>query len=511
MGLFAYLRLVRAGYVLAREGAFSLTEGQGIIGPAANAIWFARLIERRSVRKTGRVERLSGALQKLGPTYVKLGQVLATRADIVGPAVADDLANLQDKLPPFDEKLVPSILEGALGSNAADLSNISKPIAAASIAQVHQADLKREDGTTVKVALKFLRPDVETRFKKDLTSLKAAASFIEFVSPKSRRMHPKGVVETLERSAILELDLRMEAAAISELQDNIAEDNGFEIPTVHWSQTSRNVLATSWIDGIPIREHDKIDAAGLDRKKVAKELMQHFLRHAIRDGYFHADMHPGNLFVDPKSGGIRAVDFGIMGRIGKTEQKFLAEILYGFIKRDYQRIAQLHFDIGYVPKHQSVDDFAQSLRSIGEPLVGRNASEISMAKVLTQLLDNTALFEMEARTELVMLQKNMVLVEGVARTLDPELNMWTVSEPIVSTWVKRNVGPIGIAEDIRDTGIELLGAAKKLPKLIERYETMLDDAERQQASKPFFMKKRFAFAVWALIIAVGAAAIKTLV
>jgi len=511
MKVFAYLRLVRAGYVLAREGAFSLTEGQGIKGPAATAIWFARLIERRAVRKTGRVERLSAALQKLGPTYVKLGQVLATRADVVGPDVAKDLANLQDKVPPFDQKLVPAILDEALGESTKALSDISDSVAAASIAQVHSATLTLPGGSKQKVAVKLLRPDVEVRFKKDLASLKAAAGLAEILIPSAKRLRPKDIVDTLERSAILEMDLRMEAAAISELHENTKDDEGFEIPTVNWPQTARNVLVTSWMDGIPIRDHAALDAAGVDRKKVAKELMQHFLRHAIRDGYFHADMHPGNLFVDPKTGHVRAVDFGIMGRINKQEQKFLAEILYGFIRRDYRHISQLHFDIGYVPKNQSVDDFAQALRAIGEPLVGRPANEISMAKVLTQLLDNTALFEMETRTELVMLQKNMVLVEGVARTLDPELNIWTVSEPIVSKWVKRNVGPIGIAEEARDTVVALYGAAKKVPLLVQRYETMLEQAEKDRANPPFFMRSWFAVLVIALMIGVGAAAIKTLV
>lgn len=510
MSVLAYFRLVRAGFVLAREGAFSLTEGQEIKGPAATAIFLARLIERPSVRKTGRVERLSKALQKLGPTYVKLGQLLATRADIVGPIAAQDLSQLQDKLPPFDQRLVPEILADALGEKAATLLDISAPIAAASIAQVHSATIKGEDGSLQKVAVKLLRPDVERRFKKDLASLRAAANFVEFVAPKAKRLRPKDIVDTLERSAILEMDLRMEAAAISEITENTKDDEGFEVPTIYWPQTARNVMVTSWMDGIPIRDHEALDKAGLDRKKIAKELMQHFLRHSIRDGYFHADMHPGNLFVDPKTGHIRAVDFGIMGRISKREQKFLAEILYGFIRRDYHHISQLHFDIGYVPKDQSVSDFAQALRAIGEPLVGRPANEISMAKVLTQLLDNTALFQMQTRTELVMLQKNMVLVEGVARTLDPQLNIWDVAEPIVSKWVKRNVGPIGIAEEARDTALALYGAAKKIPALVERYEALLDEAEKDRLRTPFFMQGWIAALIVVLMIAVGAAAIKSL-
>jgi ubiquinone biosynthesis protein len=505
MSISAYFRLVRAGYVLAREGALSVTEGQGIKGPAARAIKLARLIERRSVRKTGRVERLSKALQKLGPTYVKLGQMLATRPDIVGAHVSGDLQGLQDQMPPFDQKLVPQILKSALGSAADRLDKVSDPIAAASIAQVHEAYI---DGQ--KVAVKLLRPDIEERFYKDLASMRAAASLAERFVPKSRRLRPLDVIKTLERSAFLEMDLRLEAAAISEMNENIADDPGFEIPTVVWPQTSKEVMVTSWMDGIPIRDHAKIDAAGLDRKKIAKDLLQSFLRHAIRDGFFHADMHPGNLFVAPNDGTVRAVDFGIMGRIGPEEQKFLAEILYGFITRNYQRIAQLHFDIGYVPKDQSVDDFAQALRAIGEPLVGRSADEISMAKVLTQLMDVTELFNMQTRTELVMLQKNMVLVEGVARSLDPELNMWTTAEPIVSEWVKRKVGPEGIIKEAIATGNEFLLAAKKLPDLLNRYEKMLEDAEQQKQRTPFFMKRWFAALSTILMVLVAAAALKTL-
>ncbi len=509
MGLSAYFRLLRAGYVLAREGALSITEGQGIKGPAARAIKLARLIERRSVRKTGRVERLSKALQKLGPTYVKLGQMLATRPDIVGAHVSTDLQGLQDQMPPFDQKLVPEILKRSLGNGADKLLDVSEPIAAASIAQVHQAYIEGPTGRQ-KVAIKLLRPDIEERFYKDLASMRAAAGLVERMVPKARRLRPLDVIKTLERSAFLEMDLRLEAAAISEMRENTEQDPGFEIPTVVWPQTAREVMTTSWMDGIPIRDHAKIDAAGLDRKKIAKDLLQSFLRHAIRDGFFHADMHPGNLFVAPDDGTVRAVDFGIMGRIGPEEQKFLAEILYGFITRNYRRIAQLHFDIGYVPKTQSVDDFAQALRAIGEPLVGRAANEISMAKVLTQLMDVTELFDMETRTELVMLQKNMVLVEGVARSLDPELNMWTTAEPIVSEWVKRKVGPEGIIKDAIATGNEFLLAAKKLPDLLGRYERMLELSEKHRDQTPFFMKRWFAILSVTLMLLLGAAALNSL-
>lgn len=480
MGLGTYFRLFRAGFVLAREGAFSLAEGQPIPPSAKALVGFARLIEKREVRKTGRVARLANALNRLGPTYVKLGQLLATRRDIVGPDVADDLAKLQDAMPPFDPALVPGLLDEALGDKAKSLTEISPPVAAASIAQVHRATLIHENGRKETVAIKLLRPGIEARFKRDLDGLYALARAAERIVPGAKRFRGRHVVDTLVRSAALEMDLRMEASAISEMADNIKDDPGFAVPAVHWGQSARAVLTTSWIEAIPVRETARIDAAKLSRPDLARALVRNFLRHAIRDGFFHADMHPGNLFADPGTGDIIAVDFGIMGRIGKREQRFLAEILYGFIRRDYDRIAALHIEIGYVPATHAIADFAQALRAIGEPLVGRAADEISMARVLGQLLDVTELFDMETRPELVLLQKNMVLVEGTARLLDPQFNMWEAAEPVVGEWVRRAVGPAGRAEMLLDEGQALLGAVRRLPQIAARAETVLANIEADQ-------------------------------
>jgi ubiquinone biosynthesis protein len=266
------------------------------------------------------------------------------------------------------------------------------------------------------------------------------------------------------------------------MAENIKDDEGFVIPEVSWDHTAETVLTTSWITGIPIRELDAIDAAGMDRKALSKTLLQSFLRHAIRDGFFHADMHPGNLFADPRTGAIVAVDFGIMGRISRKERRFLADILYGFITRDYRLIAQRHFDIGYVPKDQSVDDFALALRSIGEPLQGRTANEISMAKVLGQLFATTELFAMQTRPELVLLQKSMVLVEGVSRALDPDLNIWTVAEPVVGDFVRREAGPIGRLEELRDRAQVAIDTIGRLPSLVARAEAALDDYDADKRS-----------------------------
>lgn len=500
MGLGATFRLFGAGFVLAREGALSVIDARALPPMMKTGVRLGRLLERGSVRKRGPVENLRHALYRLGPTYVKIGQTLATRPDIVGADVAAHLALLQDKMEPFDAALVPQLLTAALGERAAELTEISPPIAAASIAQVHRAVLV--DGASRKdVAVKILRPGIKARFRADLEAQYAGAGLAErFVKP-LRRLRPTEVVKTLDRSARLELDLRLEAASISEMAENIKDDEGFIIPDVSWDHTAETVLTTSWVEGIPIRELEAIDAAGLNRKDLARILLQSFLRHAVRDGFFHADMHQGNLFADKTGKGIIAVDFGIMGRITRKERRFLADILYGFITRDYRMIAERHFEIGYVPRHQSVEDFALALRSIGEPLQGRMASDISMAKVLGQLFATTELFDMQTRPELVLLQKSMVLVEGVSRSLDPELNIWTTAEPVVGDFVRREAGPLGRLEDLKDHAVVALDTMGKLPGLVTRAEAALDDYDADRRSpQRRTTQTMMTIAFWVLII-----------
>jgi ubiquinone biosynthesis protein len=500
MGLAATFRLINAGFVLAREGALSVIDTAALPPVMKTGVRIGRLFERGSVRKRGLEENLRTALNKLGPTYVKIGQSLATRPDIVGIDAAANLMLLQDKMEPFDAALVPVLLKAALHDKADELKEISPPIAAASIAQVHKAVLIA-DGVRRDVAVKILRPGIKARFRADLEAQYAGAALAERWVPSLRRLRPTDVVKTLDRSARLELDLRLEAASISEMAGNIKDDEGFVIPDVSWDHTAETVLTTSWVEGIPIRELEALDAAGLDRRALSVTLLQSFLKHAIRDGFFHADMHQGNLFADPKTGAIVAVDFGIMGRISRKERRFLADILYGFITRNYRMIAQRHFDIGYVPKNQSVDDFALALRSIGEPLQGRTASDISMAKVLGQLFATTELFDMQTRPELVLLQKSMVLVEGVSRMLDPNLNIWTVAEPVVGDFVRREAGPIGRIEDLKDHAEVAMDTIGRLPGLLTRAEAALDDydAERRSPQRKT-TRTMFVIAFWVLLI-----------
>jgi ubiquinone biosynthesis protein len=443
-------RLTRAGYVLAREGVLTAVPfPEPAPLPVRAMLQVARLIQRRGAAESLGSDRLSRAVERLGPSYVKLGQFLATRPDVVGRRMASDLTALQDRVPPFGEDEARVQIALALGRPVEEIfAGFGGPIAAASIAQVHRAEVvDRDTGETRVVAVKILRPGVTRRFARDLTGFYRVARGLERLVPPTRRLKPVAIVDTLARSVALEMDFRLEAAAMSEMAENVAGDPGFRVPSVDWTRSAKSVLTMEWIDGRKLSDVEGIIADGHDPVRLAATLIQSFLRHAMRDGFFHADMHQGNLFVAP-DGDVVAVDFGIMGRLGVRERRFLAEILYGFITRNYRRVAEVHFEAGYVPAIHDVDSFAQALRAIGEPLQGHTAREISMARLLTQLFEVTELFDMQTRPELIMLQKTMVVVEGVARTLDPDLDMWRTSEPVVTEWVARNLGPVGQVEEV---------------------------------------------------------------
>ena len=467
-------RLARAGFVFAREGVFALVDTRPLPLPAKTAIALARLIERPTAKDGS--SRLAAALTKLGPTYVKLGQFLATRPDVVGKAIARDLESLQDKMAPFPQSEAEAVVAAAFGKPVADVyASFGPAVAAASIAQVHRAEVARE-GVNKPMAVKILRPNIERRFKSDLDAFFYAARKAESLSIEAQRLRPVEAVATLARSVTMEMDFRLEAAALSEMAENTRADLDFRVPTVDWDRTAREVLTLEWIDGTPLNDRAALEARGLDLPALGHTVLQSFLRHALRDGFFHADMHPGNLFVDD-DGRLVAVDFGIMGRLGPKERRFLAEILFGFITRDYQRTAQVHFDAGYVPRHHSVDSFAQAIRAIGEPIHNRTAEDISMAKLLMLLFEITGLFDMRMRPELLLLQKTMVVVEGVARTLDPKLDMWSVSEPVVREWIERNLGPVGKLEDVAEGAGEIGRFVAQVPALLSRAATLIDQLD----------------------------------
>lgn len=452
---------------MAREGAFVGVD-PAILPPAARLpLALSRLIARKE--SAGGQTGLARAMVRLGPSYIKLGQFLATRPDIVGAAAARELEKLQDRVPPFDQALAVATIEASFGRKLDQIyTEFGTPIAAASIAQVHRARVRDSRGER-EVAVKILRPGVERRFRRDLGDMFFAARLAERFSSEAQRLRLISVVETLARSVKMEMDFRLEAAAASEFAENTADDPDFIVPNVDWDRTAKDVLTTEWIVGTPLSNIAALQDAGFDLPRLGRIVIQSFLRHAVRDGLFHADMHQGNLFVDAQ-GRIVAVDFGIMGRLDSNERRFLAEILYGFITRNYRRVAEVHFEAGYVPRIHRVDDFAQAVRAIGEPIHSHTADQISMAKLLTLLFEITALFDMQTRTELVMLQKTMVVVEGVARSLDPRLDMWGTAEPVIGAWIREKLGPKGMLEDAGRSLASLGALARQLPALVERAE-----------------------------------------
>ena len=408
----------------------------------------------------------------MGTTFIKLGQFLATRPDIIGEDIAKELEKLQDKLPPFQLEEAKNILKKELGKENFDkIINFSDPIAAASIAQVHFATIN-DSAEKKEVAIKILRPNIEKIFNEELDALMLLAYIIQNLVRKTKRLKLIEVVQLLREITNIEMDLRFEAAAANELYENTKNDIGFNVPKIYWNHTSKRVLCLDKINGISIREIENLKSLNIDTKKLAKDIIQHFLRHAVRDGFFHADMHQGNLFIT-KNGNIMPVDFGIMGRLDKNNRKYLAEILFGFIKRDYKKVAEIHFLAGVVSKEVSKDEFAQALRSIGEPIFGQSVKNISGSKLLSQLFEITEKFNMQTQIQLLLLQKTMVVVEGVARKLDPDTNIWNISRPILENWLKEVKNPINKASKIVNEASEVLKRFPDLPIIMDRANNIM--------------------------------------
>jgi len=412
-------------------------------------------------------QRLCNSIQEMGTTFIKLGQFLSTRPDIIGSEVAKKLENLQDKLPPFSSEEAKKIMKKELGENNYNsLINISEPVAAASIAQVHKAQLN-DNETIMDVAIKILRPNIKKKFNEEIDALMLLAFIIEGTVKKTKRLKLVEVVFLLKEITNLELDLRFEAAAANEFLENTKNDVGFNVPEIFWNFTSENILTLEWIDGISIREKEELQKRKIDTKELASNVIQHFLRHSIRDGFFHADMHQGNLFIN-KSGEIIPVDFGIMGRLDKLNKRYLAEILFGFVKRDYKKVAEVHLIAGLVPKNVSIDEFAQALRSIGEPIFGQSVKDISGGNLLKQLFEITEKFNMQTQPQLLLLQKTMVVVEGVARQLNPETNIWKTSKPVLENWLKETKDPINYLNETIENTSEVIKRLPELPEIMDK-------------------------------------------
>ena len=411
-------------------------------------------------------ERLCKSIQSMGTSFIKLGQFLSTRPDIIGDKLALNLEKLQDRVPPFSTDTAKQILKRNLGEENYNLIiNFSEPVAAASIAQVHKAQIN-DNGTIKDVAIKILRPNIKKIFNDQIEALMLLAYIIENLNNKTKRLRLVEVVFLLKQITNHEMDLRFEAAAANEYAENTKNDVGFSVPKIYWNFTSEEVLTLDWVEGISIRERNKLEEKNINIKLIASDVIQHFLRHAVRDGFFHADMHQGNLFIN-ENGQIVPVDFGIMGRVDKINRRFLAEILYGFIQRDYKKVAEVHILAGLVPKNTQMESLSQALRSIGEPIFGQKVKDISGGKLLKQLFDITEKFNMQTQPQLLMLQKTMVVVEGVARKLNPDTNIWDTSKPVLEKWLKETKDPISnLTDSLKNTA----NAINKLPDLPEMME-----------------------------------------
>lgn len=490
------VRLVRTLATLERTGAI------GVVLDAFNAPPRLRIVVRvlgwpfkflGGLKGDPALPPATRALTALGPAYIKFGQILSTRPDVVGEELAEQLKYLQDKLPPFPVETARKMIEAELGLPVDQIfSTLSEPVAAASIAQVHRATLA-EGGQDV--AVKVLRPGIERAFRTDIDAFYLMASLVDALAPAARRLRPMDVIAHFEGVVMGELDLRLESAAAGEFAANTREDAGFRVPKPIWHLSGRRVMTLGWAEGLSMSDNAAIDAAGHDRKVLAARVLQLFLRHALRDGYFHADMHQGNLKV-AADGAIIAYDFGIMGRLDEYTRRVYAEILFGFIRRDYRRVAEVHFEAGYVPADRDIDEFARALRVVGEPIFGMDASRISMARLLAYLFEVTERFGMQTRTELILLQRTMVVVEGVARSLDPHINIWQVARPVVEAYIAENVGPRALLRDLTQTARVLARFGPKLPRMVEA--ALIRQAEGAPPAAP---RRRWPPAFW---LAIGA-------
>lgn len=453
-------RLLKWGRILARHGALmGIERDVNTPAPVRRLVRIARLGAR-----VPKQPRYAEAFQAIGPAAIKLGQTLATRPDLVGEAAARDLLSLQDALPPLPFPAIRAAVESALGQPLEALYARFDEVAvgAASIAQVHRA--QTTDGRDV--AVKVLRPGIADQFARDIATYEWAAAHLEQLGGEAKRLRPRLVIANLKRWTARELDLRREAASSSELAEAMAAEAGYVVPDIDWDRTTGKVMTMAWIDGIKISDREAIIAAGHDPKALAARLVNTFLRQAIAEGFFHADMHQGNLFVTP-DGWIAAIDFGIMGRINRQARLWLAEILYGLITGNYRRVAEIHFEAQYVPAHHDVAEFATALRAVGEPMRGKPVKELSVGQMLDGLFAITRDFDMETQPHLLLLQKTMVMVEGVATALDPDINMWETSGPYVSAWLRDELGP---EAKVADALVDNWRTLMRLPDLVRRIE-----------------------------------------
>ncbi len=456
-------RLLKWGRILARHGALrDIENARQTPLPVKRLCRIARLGTIQPKHPD-----YAAAFREIGPAAIKLGQTLATRPDLVGDDATHNLLGLQDALPPEPFDKICEQIERTLDAPWEKFfqSIDPEPIGSASIAQVHKG--VTTDGRTV--AIKVQRPGIDKRFLRDIETYEWAAAHLEAFGGEAARLRPRLTIANFKRWTLRELDLRREAASASELKDAMQSEPFYEVPEIDWDRTAGKVLTLDWIDGTKIADREAILAAGHDPHVLANRLVHAFLRQAISEGFFHADMHQGNLLVRA-DGTIVAIDFGIMGRIDRKARFWLAEILYGLITGNYRRVAEIHFEAQYVPAHHNMEDFATALRAVGEPMRGKPVSELSVGMMLDGLFAITRDFDMQTQPHLLLLQKTMVMAEGVATSLDPSINMWDTAAPFVREWIRTELGPEAKAADAILRQFETLAL---LPDLVRRLDAQL--------------------------------------
>lgn len=435
------------------------------------------------VPKLSKGERLRLSLEALGPIFIKFGQILSTRRDLLPDEIADELKKLQDKVPPFNGADAQAIIEQALGKKIGDLfaEFEQSPLASASIAQVHSATM--HDGR--KVVVKVIRPGIEKTISQDIALLLILASLLEKYWEDGRRLHPLQIVEDYERTIYDELDLQREAANASQLRRNFLNSSLIYIPEIYWDYTHKKVLVMERIQGIPVADIDALKAANVNLKYLAETGVEIFFTQVFRDSFFHADMHPGNIFVDtttPDKPKYIAIDFGIVGTLTPEDQNYLARNLLAFFKRDYKQVAELHISSGWVPEDTRVDEFESAIRTVCEPIFERPLKDISFGQFLLRLFQTARRFNMEVQPQLVLLQKTLLNIEGLGRQLYPDLDLWNTAKPYLENWMKERIAPPGVFKNIKQHLPDWLEQSPEVPRLLFDAMTQIKHLDRRDNS-----------------------------